>query len=243
MNGYALFSPSRASPQPPTALLRGRALQCKVQWFKALWLPRVIPFWQQAILTERAEHPSGSTKPNPFLGEPSGRVPAAQLFLCTGVGQESPFPGITTLLLQVPYSQPGLQGRVRGASATLAGSPLIQSIRWQAEWKGTLGVNSPCAPVTGMLGATRGPLCGTGPRPSAPGLSLPHPGTALSPLLFPSIIRRSGGCARMCPVSTSGCKELNSYQLLERRKRELLFTEKSDVSPPAAPFPLPASNA
>lgn len=107
MNGYALFSPSRASPQPPTALLRGRALQCKVQWFKALWLPRVIPFWQQAILTEQAEHPSGSTKPNPFLGEPSGRVPAAQLFLCTGVGQESPFPGITTLLLQVPYSHQG----------------------------------------------------------------------------------------------------------------------------------------
>lgn len=45
----------------------------------------------------------------------------------------------------------------------------------------------------------------------------------------------------MCPVSTSGCKELNSYQLLERRKQELLFTEKSAASPPAAPSPsLPA---
>lgn len=94
-----------------------------------------------------------------------------------------------------------------------------------------------------MSGATRGPLCGAGPRPSAPGLALPHPGTALSPLLFPSIIRRSGGRARMCPVSTSGCKELNSYQLLERRKQELLFTEKSDASPPAAPSALPASIA
>lgn len=134
-------------------------------------------------------------------------------------------------------------GGVRGAGATLAGSPLLRSIRQQAEWKGTLGVNSPRAPVAGMSGATRGPLCGTGPRPSAPGLALPHPGTALSPLLFPSIIRRSGGCARMCPVSTSGCKELNSYQLLERRKQELLFTEKSDASPLAAPSPLPASIA
>lgn len=47
----------------------------------------------------------------------------------------------------------------------------------------------------------------------------------------------------MCPVSTSGCKELNSYQLLERRKQELLFTEKSDASPLAAPSPLPASIA
>lgn len=45
----------------------------------------------------------------------------------------------------------------------------------------------------------------------------------------------------MCPVSTSGCKELNSYQLLERRKQELLFTEKSAASPLAAPSPsLPA---
>lgn len=92
-------------------------------------------------------------------------------------GQDSPFLGITTLTGAGQMPPEGM----RGADATLAGSSLLGSIRRQAEWKGTLGVNSPRAPVAGMSGATRGPLCSAGPRPSAPSLALPHPGTALSP--------------------------------------------------------------
>lgn len=87
----------------------------------------------------------------------------------------------------------------------------------------------------------QGGLCAApGPVPVPPAWPSPTPAPHFPPCFF-LVLFGSGGCARMCPVSTSGCKELNSYQLLERRKQELLFTEKSAASPPAAPSPsLPA---
>lgn len=135
-----------------------------------------------------------------------------------------------------------LRGGVHGAGATLAGSPLLRSIRQSAEWKGTLGVNSPRAPVAGMLGATRGPLCSTGPRPSAPGLALPHPGTALSPLLFPSIIRER----RVRKNVPRQHKRLQRAKFLSAVGKEetgaVVYREVGRLSP-YSPFSLPASAA
>ena len=140
-----------------------------------------------------------------------------------------------------PGSPPSPRGAQCRCHPGQVPSPPVNQATSRVE--GDFGCKQSPRPCRRNVGSNKGAFVQRRARPSAPGLALPHPGTALSPLLFPSIIRRSGGRTRMCPVSTSGCKELNSYQLLERRKQELLFTEKSDASPPAAPSPLPAGGA